>query len=199
MNDATSSPFQPAADNVDQDYVDKKGTGPFRNLCFEACTFTRCHFERARFENVSFVDCRCVDSEFSMAELTETVFNGVVFDRCRMRGIDWTRINAGLLSIEFHECVLDFGNFEGLNLKKTPFLKCLIEEATFDGADLREAAFSNSKLTRSTFAHSDLRKADFRDTEDLALNLSECRCDGLKLRLLDARGTLKAHGVNVCA
>ena len=134
-----------------------------------------------------------------MAALTQSIFNGVVFERCRLRGIDWTRINTGLLSIEFHECVLDFGNFEGLKMKKTPFLKCSIEEATFDGADLREAEFSGSKLTRSTFENSDLRKADFRDTEDLALKLAGCRCGGLKLRLSDARGTLEAHGIKVYA
>jgi fluoroquinolone resistance protein len=199
MSDAALTPFLPEDYNEDIDFTDCRSVGPFRDLRFEVCTFTRCHFERARFENVSFIDCRWVDSELSMAELNQTAFNGVIFERCRLRGIDWTRINAGLLSMEFHECVLDFGNFEGLKLKKTPFLKCSIEEATFDGADLREVVFSGSKLTRATFARSDLRKADFRDTEALALKLAECRCDGLKLRLSDARGTLQAHGIKVSA
>jgi len=199
MSDAVRKLFQPDDDNVDRVFPDCKIDAPLRDLRFEACHFDRCDFERARFENVSFVDCRWVDSELSMAELTQSAFHGAVFERCRLRGVDWTRINTGLLSIEFHECVLDFGNFEGLKLKKTPFRRCSIVEATFDGADLREAEFSGSKLTRSTFAHSDLRKADFRDTEDLALKLAECRCDGLKLRLPDARGTLQAHGIKVSA
>lgn len=190
-------PFRPDEYNEDVAYVDCGSAGPFRDLKFEACSFVRCNFEKARFENVSFIDCRVIDSDLSMAELTQTAFNGVVFERCRIRGVDWTRINAVLVAWEFHECVLDFGNFEGMKLIKSRFLKCSIEEAAFNGADLREADFTGSKLTRATFANSDLRKADFRDTEDLALKLAECRCDGLKLRLSDARGTLQAHGIKV--
>lgn len=199
MSDSGRNSFHPDEYNEEIDYVDCRATGPIRDLKFEACSFTRCNFEKARFENVSFIDCRLVDCDLSLADLTQTAFNGVVFERCRIRGVDWTRINAVLVSWEFHECVLDFGNFEGMKLIKSRFLKCSIEEATFDGADLREADFTGSKLTRATFANSDLRKADFRDTEDLALKLSECRCDGLKLRLSDARGTLQAHGIKVSA
>ncbi len=190
--------FAPAEYNVDREYVDGTSRGPFRGLRFEACSFARCDFEQAQFENVSFIDCRFVDSDLSLSDPDQVVFNGVVFERCRLRGVDWTRINAALLTWEFHECVLDYGNFENMKLKKSSFLRCSAIEASFDRADLREADFTGSKLTRATFAGSDLRKADCRDTEDLALDLRNCRCEGLRLRLTDAGATLKTHGIKIC-
>jgi fluoroquinolone resistance protein len=197
MSESAGKPFAPDEYNVDVEYVGCAGSAPLRDLQLEACSFTDCSFENAVLENVSFVDCRFTDTDLSLADVTQCIFNGVVFERCRLRGIDWTRINAGLLSWEFHECVLDYGNFEDMKLKKISFRKCSVIEATFDRADLRGAEFSGSKLTRSTFAGCDLRKADFRDTEDLALDLRTCRCDGLRLRLADAQTTLTSHGLKI--
>ncbi len=189
--------FNPSEDNLDAAFADCRASGAFRDLQFENCVFSRCDFSQARLENAGFVDCRFVDSDLTMADLPDSTFNGVVFERCRLRGIDWTRISSGLLTLEFHECVLDYANFEGLKLKKTPFVKCSLVETSFDSATLQESVFSGSKLAKASFQGTDLRKADFRDTEDLALDFSSCQCRGLKLRLSDARGTLQMHGLKV--
>lgn len=192
------SDFAPDEHNVDETYASCTGVGPFRDLQFEVCEFRECNFENAKFENISFIDCQITDTDLSLAEVYQCVFNGVIFERCRLRGVDWTRINASLLSLEFNECVLDYGNFENLRLKKSAFRKCSIHEASFDRADLRQADFTGSNLDRTTFDGADLRKADFRDTEQLTLGLGNCRHEGLRLRLSDAKTTLTAHGFEIC-
>jgi len=197
MDEQDTRQFNPLADNLDAVFADCRATGSFRDLQFENCVFERCDFGRASLENLAFVDCRFLDSDLTMTDLPDSTFNGAVFERCRLRGIDWTRISAALLTVEFHECVLDYANFEGMKLKKTPFLKCSLMEASFERADLRESVFTGSRFTKTSFHGADLRQADFRDTEDLALDLSACQCRGLKLRLADARGTLQMQGVKV--
>ncbi len=187
----------PGDDNLDVEYIGCQSSDAFQNLQFEACVFRDCQFENAQFQEVSFVDCRFVDSDLSMVDFTQSVFNGAVFEKCRLRGVDWTRVSAGLLSLEFEECVLDYGAFDGMKLKKTSFRKCSGREATFDGADLRESDFGEANLDRASFVNSDLRKADFRGAENLSLDLRQCRCEGLKLRLVDAKTILQTHGIKV--
>ncbi len=177
MDEQDARQFNPLADNLDGAFANCRSSEAFRDLQFEGCVFDACDFTKAAFASSAFVDCRFSDCDLTMAEFPDTAFNGAVFERCRLRGVDWTQVSAGLLSLEFHGCILDYGNFEGMKLKKTPFLKCSAVE--------------------TTFANSDLRKADFRDAEDLALNLAACQCAGLRLRLVDARGTLQMHGVKV--
>ena len=70
-------------DNLDGTFRETEGTGPFRDIRFEACTFDNCSFSNAVFENVSFIDCRFVDSDLSMASVEQSTFNGVQFERCR--------------------------------------------------------------------------------------------------------------------
>ncbi len=193
----SAASFLPQEDNLDIGFTEAHSNATFQDLHFEACSFQRCDFTKARFENVSFIDCRFTDCDLTMTELPDSTLNGVVFEECRLRGIDWTRISQGLLSLEFHDCVLDYGNFEEMKLKKTTFTNGSAEEASFDRADLREADFSGARLTRATFASADLRKADFRGATDLALELNNCRCDGLKLRLMDAEPTLRLHGIRI--
>lgn len=197
MDEQDARQFNPLADNLDGVFANCRSSEAFRDLQFEGCVFDACDFTKAAFASSAFVDCRFSDCDLTMAEFPDTAFNGAVFERCRLRGVDWTQVCAGLLSLEFHGCILDYGNFEGMKLKKTPFLKCSAVQTTFDRADLREAVFSGSKLTKAAFTNTDLRKADFRDAEDLALNLAACQCAGLRLRLADARGTLQMHGVKV--
>lgn len=191
------NPFLPSTDNLDITFSHCRTHGCYRDLQFEDCLFEHCDFAKARFESLAFVDCRFIDCDLTMIDIPDSTFNGVVFERCRLRGVDWTKVSSGLLSLEFHECVLDYGNFEDMKLKKTPFVKCSVVESTFDRAELRESDFSGSKLTKATFANADLSRSDFRDTEGLALDLSACKCSELKLRLADARGTLQMHGIRV--
>lgn len=152
MNDKERNTFRPDADNLDAVFSDCCCHGGNRDLQFEACTFERCDFSRAQFVGGAFVDCRFADSDLTMTEFTDSTFNGVVFERCRLRGVDWTSISDSLLSLEFHGCVLDYGSFDGLKLKRTPFRKCSAVEATFDEADLRESDFNGSTLTKASFA-----------------------------------------------
>jgi len=117
MSNNPEKRFNPSGDDLDVVFSDCMSPEQHRNLEFESCAFERCDFAKGGLIGCALVDCRFSDSELTMINFAGSTLNGVVFERCRLRGVDWTGLSDSLLSVEFHECILDFGNFDNLKLK----------------------------------------------------------------------------------
>lgn len=164
---------------------------------FENCSFHDCRFSDISFKRSTFTDCRFVDCDLSLAKLDDSVFNGVVFQGCRLLGIDWRACNTSMFSCAFESSSLDSCVFDGMKLRSGSFLKCSLCSAMFEGCDLQKTSFSGSNLRDCSFSDADLRQCDFRDTQGLSLDLERGRFKGLKLDVSGAVSLIRQMGMIV--
>ncbi len=62
----------------------------FEGKRFENCKFEHCQFDDVTFLSCKFVDCEFIDCSLNNIKITNTAWNNVVFERCKMLGINWT-------------------------------------------------------------------------------------------------------------
>ncbi|MBL4906783.1 MAG: pentapeptide repeat-containing protein [Sneathiella sp.] len=140
------------------------------DLVFTDCQFRSCNFSETELKNCRFENCQFTGCNLSNSKIIESRFVDVEFDGCKLMGIDWTRVSQPF-DVSFHQCLLDYGNFEQQNLARIKvtecsarslyFKECDLTHANFDGTDLRDASFENCKLGH----------ADFSDAKNLVLEL----------------------------
>lgn len=94
----------------------------------------------------------------------------VLFESCKMTGIDFTKCDPWLLGVSFKNSLLNLSNFVALQLNHTSFHACVLREVIFDEAELAKADFSDCNLKGASFNKNDLREANFMGTVDYAIN-----------------------------
>jgi uncharacterized protein YjbI with pentapeptide repeats len=137
----------------------------FESCRFEHCSFTETQFKKCKFHNCAFSRC-----DLNLAQVEESAFSQVVFDDCKLVGINWVKAAWGkydaLLkrkAVDFKRCVLNYSVFMGLNLNGSMFQHCVAKEVDFSDALLRQADCTYTDFTGSRFNHTDLTEADLRN------------------------------------
>ncbi len=135
---------------------------------FHDCIFEKSSFVETKFASCKFTDCTFSNCDLSMINVGECNFVNTEFENSKMIGIDWTSSNLGkqakfqfYKNIDFNNCVINYSNFLGLNLKKILFHNCIAKEVDFSEANLNEANFSGTDLEGSLFKQTDLTDANF--------------------------------------
>jgi fluoroquinolone resistance protein len=166
--------------------------------------FTRCWFERATLtgadlrntvlDDVTFHECDLSSAKLAGASLSEVVFRG-----CKLLGVDWSSVTRSLIGqpLVFEGCQLDFGIFQGMNLRASTFRDCSAREVELSGADLGEATFHGCDLDRARFAATRLVEADLTGARNYELDPRENDVRGLKVDLPEGAALLRAFGVVV--
>lgn len=151
---------------------------------FEDCEFLDCHFSESTFRKCKFIECRFVRCNLSVVKVPQCQFNAVVFEECKLVGIDWTRAAWPRLSFaapfSFKQCILNDSSFLGLSLDEI-----VIEECKAHDVDFREGSFNRANFTYTDFSHSlfgrtQLADADFSEATNYDIDIFNNKIKGAK-------------------
>lgn len=171
-----------------------------RGAVFSECKFVRCDFSEADMQSCRFIKCEFDDCTMKMAKVEDCTFSMAHFIQCNLLGIDWTLCNwsepsSKMSVLEFETCVLQYGIFFALKLRKAKFKACNAQEVNFSEADLTEADFTGTDLAGATFLKTNLTEANFVDAKNYALNLKDNTTKGAKFSFPEAMRLLYAMDI----
>ena len=167
----------------------------FSKVEFDSCVFTECDFSDAHFNHCKFIDCHFVRSNVSNAKLNWSKFNDVLFEDCKVIGLDWTRASWQALifgaPIGFKRCILNDSSFFGLALAELLVEDCKAYDVDFRTAALNQSNFTYSDLSSSLFGKTDLKGADFTEAVNYDINIFDNDIKGAKFTRLEASRLLE--------
>lgn len=134
---------------------------PFSKGEYDTCVFLNCDFSNTNLSNIDFIECEFVNCNLSNIQLKNTGLKEVVFDACKMIGVNFEVCNPFLLNLRFTGCQLDFSSFYRLKLNGTNFGNCSFEEVDFTEADLTKAVFEVCDFKKAVFEKTNVQQADF--------------------------------------
>tara|TARA_B100001248_G_scaffold262395_1_gene258068 strand:- start:2570 stop:3163 length:594 start_codon:yes stop_codon:yes gene_type:complete len=140
------------------------------NKTFEGCTFTRCNLEKASFSKSQFIDCTFQSCNLSLIEVGNTQFTDVSFIDTKLLGVKWPDARDTLFAVHFTDCVLNYCNFFGVNLKKGTVKDCTAHEVSLQEADLTQADCSGTDFHKSIFLNTCLEKTDFSGAQNYEID-----------------------------
>jgi fluoroquinolone resistance protein len=163
--------------------------------------FVRCRFEKLVLQESNWNGVRLDDCEFDGCDLTrmrpaKMAARGVVFNRCRLMGVDWSELNANP-SFVFEECNLQYASFVEVNLTATPFRRCRMVEANFFDARLVETVFQECEMAGARFEQCDVRGADLAEARSVLLDPSKNTVTGCRISVETAVAIAAALGLRV--
>ena len=149
----------------------------FNNLClvsedisakkFDSCTFKDCVFNEVAFIDSKFVDCTFVRCNLSLAKIDNCKFLDVIFDECKLTGIDWTRVSWPQIAlcspVKFYQCILNDSTFFGLSLEELVIEQCKAYDVDFRDGNFTDANFSYTDFSNSLFNKTDLTGVNFSE------------------------------------
>ncbi|MBY0414609.1 MAG: pentapeptide repeat-containing protein [Bdellovibrionales bacterium] len=167
----------------------------------EIIEFVECKFEGIDFSpyNVSrnkFFDCEFTNCNLSNVSLKSATLRNISFKASKLIGINWAEASA-LVNPSFKDCALDYGVFQGMNLKGATFFDCNMTEVDFYGANLEKAILCGSRLLGATFNSSNLYGTDFRGALDYSVNIRETKIAKAKFSMPEAISLLSALEIEV--
>ncbi len=142
-----------------------------KGVTFEECVFEDCRFLDCSFEKSRFISCRFDGCVISAPNLLSCRFNQPVFNRCKVIGIDWTRVMY-LKEPEFHGCQLNYSNYRMLKIPKTKMLNCEAKEVEFTETDFTGAVFTGTDFAKSRFFKTNLTGADLRGAKNYSIDIA---------------------------
>lgn len=164
---------------------------------YEYSAFTRCDFSGMDLRGFSFTECDFNDCDLSNANIHGVQFREVVFDGCKMLGLDFEHCGAHGLDFKVADCLLNYCNFTGCNLKKKKFNRCHLIQADFTHADLTEVIFDSCDLSQTVFFKTLLEGANMVSSFHYSFDLSQNRVKGMKVSMEGCLAFTRVFGVEV--
>ena len=78
---------------------------------YDCCTFIACNFENIQLANITFIECKFINCNLSNSKLNYTAFKGVLFEKCKLLGVNFNDCNPFLLKFTFIDCDLTLASF----------------------------------------------------------------------------------------
>jgi len=128
---------------------------------FHDCTFKKCDLSNSEFLNCKFIDCVFEGCNLSMMKLDGTTLNNVVFKHSKILGVNFSRCQDFLFTVQFESCILDYSSFMGKKMLKTKFIKSSLKEVSFSGTNLAGSVFDDTNLMDAVFSQTDLTGVNF--------------------------------------
>jgi uncharacterized protein YjbI with pentapeptide repeats len=132
------------------------------NAEYENCVFTNCIFSNLDLSKFSFSACEFRGCNLSLATLTGTGFQDIIFKDCKLLGLHFDHCSEFRFNVEFDHCILNMSSFYKRKLKKQRFKDSSLQDVDFTEADLTSAVFDHCDLAKASFDNTILEKADFR-------------------------------------
>jgi uncharacterized protein YjbI with pentapeptide repeats len=143
---------------------------------FDNCTFRECDFTEAVFNKSKFIECTFVRCNLSVVKVGLSRFLDVVFDECKVIGVDWTGAlwpSIKLCSpIKFYKCIINDSIFFGLNLGELVIEECKAHDVDFREGDFSESNFSHTDFHGSMFSETNLSGVSFIEAENYNIDIN---------------------------
>lgn len=187
-----------------QEHLDEEFVGIVKDslvvngVGFERCVFRNCSFSQSSFVGCNFTDCQFYGCDLSLLKLDNSIVSGVAFCDCKLVGIKWYKTSSVFgFRADFKECILDYGNFSEMNLKKLSFEKCQCREVYFNQCDLTLASFCQADLLGTSFTNCNLEKSNFQKAMNYNIDFSLNKVKKAKFSLPEATNLLKQFDIVV--
>lgn len=173
----------------------------FRGETIEGRTFEDCTFSRVNFNGSSFIRCRFLDCTFDQSDLSNLILlssdlKNVKFKDCKLVGVNWTAASV-LMHTTWQNSILNYGNFSGLDLRKSMMQNCVAREADFAETNFSEANLKETDFTAARFANTNLTKADLRQAKNYSIRPDSNKIQKAKFSLPEAMLLLYGLGIEL--
>lgn len=138
------------------------GGGELSGCRFDGATLTKTSFANANIEGASFVEAKGDGAIFMGANVRESDFSFVFFDKVFVSGANLTNVRlygANLRDGQFIRTMMDRVDAISTNLAGANFSSANVKDTQFSGANLFEACFSKTTLVRCSFASANLKRS----------------------------------------
>lgn len=161
---------------------------------FRECRFIGSSFIETNFQNCRFIQCEFSGCDLSLAHFDSCVFSGVRFEKSRLIGIDWTRVDWNTSNlrrlVKFYKCNISHCTFIGLKFDGINIIDCMAHDVDFREADLLQGNFDGTDLSESLFFNTNLSKADFTGARNYAISPEKNTLKGAKFSQPEAMSLL---------
>jgi uncharacterized protein YjbI with pentapeptide repeats len=163
------------------------------------CAFVDCTLSETSFRGSHLSECRFERCDVSLADFTDTVFQGVVFESCRLTGNHFDTLKTGALGImaTFDACDLSYCSFRKMDLTACRFTNCITTDAEFVQCELAGVSFDGTDLNRCTFHGNNLMTADLRGARNYVISPFGNRVTGMRVALPEALSLLSELSVDL--
>jgi uncharacterized protein YjbI with pentapeptide repeats len=166
---------------------------------FEECEFVNCTLRETAFKACIFRNCVFRESDLSLGSVLDCIFTATEFRDSHLVGLDWTQANwhqrGFLRTIDFFNCVLNYGTFFGLDLTGINLSECLAKEVDFAEANLTRVNFKATDLSGSRFLHTNLTEADLSGALNYTIAVTSNTLKQAKFSLPEAMSLL--YGLDI--
>lgn len=194
-------------DDQQAEFISKKFTGlvlvgeELSAKEFDDCTFEACDFTEATLKNCKFTDCHFINCNLSLVKLNYSQFREVVFEKCKLIGVDWTNAYwPGLMltaPIKFIQCLLNNSSFFKLTLPGFVMEECKAHGVDFREADFCQGNFTFTDFTHSMFGNTNLNEANFTDATHYYIDVYQNQIKNAKFCRLEAVSLLESLGIEL--
>lgn len=164
---------------------------------FERCTFNNCTFSACNFMDVTFIDCVFNDCIFNDAKINHAGLRTVIFNRCKIKEVNFAMCSKLIFEVRFNDCTLDFSKFYTLKIKGTPFINCSLIAVDFMATDLTDVLFENCDLYRAEFTKAIANKANFKTSRNYTIDPKTTKLKKAIFSLDGLKGLLYKHDIIV--
>ena len=168
----------------------------FDNCHFEDCNFTESIFKKCRFSECTFSRCN-----LSVIKVYQSQFTDVVFNECKILGVDWTRAAWPRLvfsiALKFNQCILNDSSFYGLNLDQMTIEGCKAHDVDFRDGSFRNVNFTYTDFTNSLFGKTNLVGADFSEATDYDIDIFNNKIEKAKFSRYEAARLLYSLNIEL--
>ena len=135
----------------------------FTEKRFSNCVFAGCDFTDADLAQAVFERCRFEDCNLSNPSIERAAFDSVVFDGCKLVGLQFRLVNQFAFAVAFHRSTLRACVFDGVRMQKTRVSDCELIDCSLIASDFRGTSFENTRFRGTRFEEVNLENASFRN------------------------------------
>jgi fluoroquinolone resistance protein len=170
----------------DLDYSESEVIGK----SFTSCKFLKCNFFKTEFKECVFNNCTFEKCDMSVIKITATQIKDLVFEKCKVVGVDWTEKYRYKVQLEFYESLLNYSNFSNIELKNFVLEDSTALEVDFIDTSMIKANCKGTDFTGSIFLRTNLNEADFRAAKHYLINIQNNKVKKAKFSLPEALNLL---------
>jgi uncharacterized protein YjbI with pentapeptide repeats len=132
-----------------------------------------------------------------MTKFSHSQLDKIVFNECKLMGVNFSDCADLLFSLKFEQCILDCCSFTRKSMRKTPFIDSTVKETDFAECDLSNSSFQNTDLSKSVFNRTKLNGVDFITAYNYSIDPELNSIKGAKFSIHGITGLLIKYDIHI--